>query len=264
MSLIRFTKMHGLGNDFVLIDCRGGIPSSDAGALAARLCDRRRGAGADGMLLLLPSQTAGCRMRIFNADGSEAAMCGNGIRCIALYARRRGILAGKSAVIETMSGLRDIYFAEDDLVTVDMGVPDVAQDEMTLDTPAGSYRVTAVSTGNPHGVIFVGGVSSLDVAGIGPYLECHRVWPDRANIEFIESDGRHRLRQRTWERGVGETDACGTGACAAAAAAVSRGIADWPVTVALNGGSLEIDCDRRGHLMMTGAAVEVFEGAIDV
>ncbi|MDO4320635.1 MAG: diaminopimelate epimerase [Bacteroidales bacterium] len=263
MSRMHFTKMHGLGNDFVLIDCRSVAPD-DLGALAVRLCDRRRGVGADGLLVLQQSDVADCRMRIFNADGSEAAMCGNGIRCIACYARRHGIVSGTTALIETMSGLRDICFAADGLVTVDMGVPRVASSDMTLDTACGGYKVISVSTGNPHGVVFVDRVGRFDVSGIGPLLECHPVWPDRANIEFVEPVDRHMLRQRTWERGVGETDACGTGACAAAAAAVAHGLASWPVIVDLNGGRLHIDVSPSGHMLMTGPAVEVFDGATDI
>jgi len=258
---IDFTKMHGLGNDFVLLDCMH-TRHHDLSALAATLCDRRRGIGADGLLALLPSDVADCRMRIFNADGSEAAMCGNGIRCIALYARNRRILTADSALIETMSGIRRVWFTGSGRVTVDMGIPQVADAPTRLTTAHTAAYVTAVSTGNPHGVVFVDNVANFDVCGIGPQLECHPIWPDRANIEFVQVTAPHNLRQRTWERGVGETDACGTGACAAAAAAVSQHLATWPVTVDLNGGPLTIDCTDDGHLLMTGPAVEVFSGII--
>lgn len=264
--MLHFTKMHGIGNDFVVIEDIGG---TDYNALGRRLCDRRRGIGADGLIVIGKDAEADCRMRIFNADGSEAQMCGNGIRCVGKYIHDRGLCASLTPAVATMSGIKQLTLhpGADGMiatVTVDMGAPAVS-DTYALHTPAGSFTVTAVSTGNPHGVSFVDNPDDIDILRIGPALECADVWPHKANIEFVQIADRHTLRQRTWERGVGETEACGTGACAAAATAVATGRADYPVAVHLLGGILTIDSDRAtGHTLMTGAAESVYIGKIDI
>ena len=216
-------------------------------------------------------------MRIFNADGTEAQMCGNGIRCVAKYIYDNGIVRKPSITVETLSGIRriEVHVGTDGLtetVTVDMGAPIMrpADIPVLFDGPqmleqpvmvnGREVAVTAVSTGNPHGVVFVDTFDGDPVSTLGPALECHPVWPEKANIEFVRVDDAHNLSMRAWERGAGETMACGTGACAAAAAAVATGRAQWPVTVNLIGGNLFIDCDADGHMQMTGPAVTVYSG----
>ncbi len=274
---IPFTKMHGLGNDFVYVDCLNRdidrLPE-----LAVEMSRRHTGVGSDGIIAILPSDRADCRMRIFNADGSEAQMCGNGIRCVAKYIYDNGIVHKRHITVETLSGLKtvDIHPGIDgltDTVTVDMGAPLTAPAdvpvafagdrmfEQPVDVGGSVVNVTAVSMGNPHGVVFVDSFDGDIVSTLGPALEQHSIWPEKANIEFVRVDAPDTLSMRAWERGAGETMACGTGACAAAAAAVATGRARWPLTVRLIGGNLFIDCDpTTGHIMMTGPAVTVYTG----
>lgn len=263
--MLHFTKMHGLGNDFVVIEDRA---DTDYNTLARRLCDRHRGIGADGLIVIGKDAVADCRMRIFNADGSEAQMCGNGIRCVGKYIRDNGLCSSPTPVIATMSGHKKLCLKQGadgkvESVTVDMGLPETGA-QYTLGTPCGDFSVTEVSTGNPHGVAFVSDPSAIELGVAGPALECAEVWPQKANIEFAAVDtDRHTVYQRTWERGVGETEACGTGACATAAAAVATGRADYPVEVHLTGGVLLIDIDpHTNHLLMTGPAETVFTGTV--
>lgn len=280
--LLKFTKMHGLGNDFVLLDCRGGDVAADFSVLARLMCDRTEGVGADGLLALCPSEHADFRMRIFNADGSEAQMCGNGIRCISKYVYDRAAGGRKPEMsVETLAGLRRVRIVGCDadgraaLLAVDMGrpvlepafVPIVAEGAcaggfVTLRTGSGARcSLMPVSMGNPHGVLFVDDAGAAPVAALGPELECHAAWPEKANIEFVQCMPDGSLRVRAWERGAGETRACGTGACAAAVAAVLSGRASWPVDVHLRGGMLGIDADAAtGSVVMTGPAAEVFDG----
>lgn len=266
-----FIKMEGLGNDFVLLDClKGNIPA-DAGALARRLCERRHGIGADGMLLVCPGKVCDARMRIFNADGSEAQMCGNGIRCVALFLHRAGY--PDEMEIATMAGVKRVRVSGE-MVTVDMGAPVWEAEsvpvrcetpvmlEADVDSGYGVLKVSAVSMGNPHGVVFTDHLIRYPVKRCGRALERHEIWPERANIEFVTVIDRHNITMRAWERGVGETKACGTGACAAAAVSVATGRADFPVEVRLPGGVLTIDSDAEGHIMMTGPARVSFEGNI--
>lgn len=279
---IEFTKMHGLGNDFVLIDCRY-APDRDFALLARRLCHRTEGIGADGLLLLLDSEIADFRMRIFNSDGSEAQMCGNGIRCIGKYVFDAAIAARRRTMtVETLGGVRSITVAgiSSDgcralTLAVDMGLPVLdpsrvpvrsvgdgsAPFTVSLDSGA-SVELMALSMGNPHGVLFVDDVDAAPVGSLGPELERHPVWPEKANIEFTQLLADGSLAVRAWERGAGETRACGTGACAATVAAVMSGRTSWPVTVRLRGGDLLIDTDAAGHIVMTGPAAEVFRGKI--
>lgn len=273
---IPFTKMHGLGNNFVYLDCMErevtGLPE-----LAVDMSRRHTGVGSDGIIAILPSENADCRMRIFNSDGSEAQMCGNGIRCVAKYIYDNKIVGKDRIAIETLSGIKtvEIHAGIDglvDTVTVDMGQPDFEPSavpvchtgpmiEEVLKIGDREVGVTGVSMGNPHGVVFVDSFADDVVGTMGPALEKHEIWPEKANIEFVRVDGEHTLSVRAWERGAGETMACGTGACAAAAVAVKTGRASWPITVRLIGGNLEIDSDSvDGHILMTGPAVRVYEG----
>ncbi len=257
--MIEFAKMHGLGNDFVVIDCTDGRTYDFAG-LAVAMCDRHFGIGADGLIAILPGLTADCRMRIFNADGSEAQMCGNGIRCVGKYVRDRGLVVSDCISVETLGGVKKLMLtygggADVESVTVDMGMPELRSDKM----PDG---MMALSVGNSHIVVFVDDVSGFPVDVRGPELERHPIWPEKANVEFVEVVALGELRQRTWERGVGETKACGTGACAAAVAAVRSGRATFPVKVHLLGGDLNIVAGPSGNLLMTGPAAMVFEGRI--
>lgn len=259
--------MHGAGNDFVVLDCRDAVPEKVDG-LARHLCDRHFGIGADGLLLICKSRIADFAMRIINADGSEAQMCGNGIRCIGKYIHDRGIKQDLKLTIETLGGIKTLALNAGDngqveTVTVDMGEAIIEKAAFEIKTASDSYDITAVSTGNPHGVVFTDDCNAIDIETCGPQLECHAYWPEKTNIEFVTVKSRHNICQRTWERGVGQTLACGTGAIAAATSAVARGLCDWPVSVKLDGGTLIIDRNPSdGHIYLTGPADEVFSGII--
>ncbi|MCM1051752.1 MAG: diaminopimelate epimerase [Paenibacillus sp.] len=276
-EVIRFTKMHGIGNDYIYIDCMKSIPER-LPELAREMSDRHIGVGGDGIVLICPSATADFRMRMFNNDGSEARMCGNASRCIARYVHDHNLSSNNPLSLETLSGIKalSLNIKEGDVVdsvTVDMGAPsldkseipvEVAGDnvvEMRVETPFGPVSVTAVSMGNPHGVIFVEDLDSIPFDDLGPYMETHPMWPDRANIEFAQVLNDREIRMRVWERGTGETLACGTGACATAVAGVLTGRTCRDVTLRLRGGDLNIEWrEADGHVMMTGPATEVFTG----
>lgn len=273
MEEILFTKMHGIGNDYIYIHCPDGAPS-DISDLSIEMSPRHTAVGSDGIILILPSDKADFMMRIFNADGSEARMCGNGIRCVGKYVYDKGLTDKTRLCIDTLSGIKhlDLHIGDDGqvaTVTVDMGVaateaPDVLPEGITVEKPvattAGDVRITAISMGNPHGVVFIDNMGSIDVHALGRELEMHEMWPDRANIEFARIDSPHDITMRVWERGSGETMACGTGACATAAAAVITGRCKSPVRVRLLGGTLEISVSPSGSILMTGPATTVFEG----
>ncbi len=278
VTTLRFAKLHGTANDFVYVDARDGFPG-DPAALAPRLCDRHRGIGADGLILLLRSETADCRMRIYNADGSVAEMCGNGIRGFAKFVHDRGLVRADPLRVETDAGVKTVRWELRDgrvaRVTVDMGTPvwdgrqiPVDADGEVIERPLAvdgtTYTVTCVSMGNPHCVVFREEIASLPLPVLGPRFEHHPFFPRRVNTEFIRVAGPGRLEMRVWERGAGETLACGTGACAAAVAAARTGRADRHVTVALPGGELEIEWRADDRVLMTGDAVEAFEGRIEV
>ncbi|WP_297209374.1 diaminopimelate epimerase [uncultured Flavonifractor sp.] len=255
---MKFVKMHGLGNDYVILNCLNGAPEH-LPSLAAELSDRHFGPGADGLICLLPSERGEFRMRIFNADGSEGEMCGNGIRCLGRYIWDRGLSAGRALEIETGAGLRRL---EDlgEMIRVDMGPPEVSPP-----VPAAAlgrqWSLIPVSMGNPHGVLFVEEPGALDLSALGPALERHPAFPGGINVEAVSVAAPDRLRMRVWERGSGETLACGTGACAALAAAVSAGLAEERAWVELPGGTLEVHWDRaEGTILLTGPAVTVYEG----
>ena len=274
--LLPFAKMHGCANDYVVVDGIGErVP--DPAALARAVCDRRRGVGSDGLLLALASQHADLRMRMFNPDGSEAEMCGNGLRCLVLFAISRGLVdRGTDLRIETGAGVLGATVHSLDgawaSIAVDMGAPRLdraaipmlgAPGEVIaegLEVGGRTHTITAVSMGNPHVVVFVEDVDAAPLETLGPALERHAAFPRRTNVEFVQVLSRTAVRQRTWERGVGETLACGTGACAVAVAGVLTGRTEHEVTVHLSGGDLHVRWDEAGGVRMTGPAVEVFDG----
>ncbi len=268
--------MQALGNDYVVIDNRDKkTDSTEATKLAKKLCDRRFGVGADGLLLVSNSSKADAKMQIFNADGSEAEMCGNGIRCFAKYCYENGIVKKNEFKVETAAGLKHLWLTiEKDTVKavkVDMGAPNwerkslpmlgegtcVNEDLMVEDEP---YKVSCVSMGNPHCVIFVDNVSDYAVDYVGPIVENHEAFPKRINVGFVEVVNKNELKLRVWERGCGETLACGTGTCAAVAVANLLKKAGDKVTVHLLGGDLQIEVGT--SILMTGPAEKVFEGKL--
>lgn len=277
---LKFTKMQGLGNDYVYVN---GFSQSvnDPSALARRVSDRHFGIGSDGLVLILPSRTQDVRMRMFNADGSEAEMCGNAIRCVGKYVHDHGISTKDILRVETAAGIKIVRLLKEGGevcgATVDMGepiltpaaipaiLPDGARGDRFLSLPVAvdgtEYAVTAVSMGNPHAVIFMDGIDALDLPAIGPKFENHPLFPQRTNTEFVEVAGEARVRMRVWERGAGETLACGTGACAVAVASFLNGRTGRTVDVELRGGTLRITWDENdGHVYMTGPAATVYDG----
>ena len=283
MTIIRFTKMHGCGNDYVYVDAWAETLPADLPALARAVSDRHTGVGGDGLIVVGPSTQAQARMRMWNADGSESEMCGNGIRCAAKLARDHGRVAGPSVRFETGAGLLDVELLEDGGgvrgARVAMGVPRLRPElvpvvhpgpgpllELRLEAAGRVHRLLAVGMGNPHAVCFVDDPEAFPVATVGPLLERHAAFPRRANIEFVarlaDEGGLPVLRQRTWERGSGETLACGTGACAVLVAAVLDGrIGGRQAIVRLSGGDLRIGwAADDAPVLMEGPAVTVFTG----
>ena len=273
MGELYFTKMHGCGNDFIFIDCLNG-EKRDLKNLAKRLCDRRFGIGADQLLTVHPSKIADFKMEIYNADGGQVEMCGNGIRCLARFVHDRGLTRKNELAVETLAGIIRPRLVGD-LVEVDMGEPilegrkiPVDADGRILDYPlevdGTTYRVTCVSMGNPHCVLYLDDPESLDLQRIGPRFEHHPFFPNRVNTEFIKVLDPEEIRMRVWERGVGETWACGTGACAAAVAGALTGRNGREVTVHLRGGDLLIEWRDDDRVYMTGGAEEVFQGTVKI
>lgn len=274
-SEIHFTKMHGIGNDYIYINCLESCPDN-LNSLSREMSDRHKGIGGDGIILILPSDVADFRMRIFNADGSEATMCGNGCRCVAKFLHDYRLTQKDTIHLETLAGIKvlSLNMASDEVesVTVDMGRHSLDPAEVgvttrdskpmvdaPVSTSAGIVRLTAVSMGNPHGVVIVDDLDKVDFDTLGPELERHPMWTDRANIEFVEVVSKDELRIRVWERGSGETLACGTGACASAAVTSLLGLTGSKVKARLRGGDLDIDLTS-GNIMMTGGATTVFTG----
>lgn len=263
--MLHFTKMQGLGNDYVYLDCTKSAPDN-LSALAVRLSNRNFGVGSDGLICIFPSEKADFRMRMFNADGSEGEMCGNGIRCVGKFVYDKGLTTKNQITIETLAGIKELkLFIRDNTVyevTVDMGVP-VVDTCVGIDVKGERYTGIPVSMGNPHWVIFCDEIDDLSLEEIGPIFEMHDYFPNRVNTEFVRREGSNLLRMRVWERGSGETMACGTGACAVAVAAYSSGLAGNEVTVRLTGGDLKIRIDElTKRVFMTGPAVTVFEGEL--
>lgn len=276
MVEMKFWKMHGLSNDYVVIDNRNErIGVAKAIRLAQRLCRRKLSIGADGLLLLSNSEVADVRMRIFNADGSEAEMCGNGLRCLVKYCYENNVVRKKEMEIETLAGIKKAWpvLVGDEVksVKVDMGKPILDRKaipmlgrgtciEERLDIEGKAFTVTCLSIGNPHCVIFVDDVQDLPVQDLGPKIENLKLFPKRINVEFVQVLNRNELNIRVWERGCGETHACGTGACASVAAASLLHKVNNEVTTHLLGGELRIEYS--GNLFMTGPAEKVFDGTM--
>ena len=261
--MLPFTKMEGLGNDYVYLNCLASTPD-DLPNLARRISDRHFGVGGDGLICICPSEQADVRMRIFNADGSEGEMCGNGIRCVGKFVYERGLVNRTTLWVETLAGIKRLRLTVSDgrvcAITVDMGAPVLAPSAEIL-VKGIAYTVYPVSMGNPHAVVYLPKVAGIALEELGPYFECHPMFPHRTNTEFVEILDRAHLRMRVWERGSGETLACGTGACAVVASAVSRGLCDREAVVHLLGGDLYISLSERdGHIEMTGPARTVYEG----
>lgn len=259
---MHFTKMHGLGNDYLYV--YGEVPSNIE-ELSIRLSERHFGAGSDGMIYISPSEIADFKMRIFNADGSEAKMCGNGIRCVGKYVYDKGYTNKKEIKVETLSGIKTLKLEVDSgkvkSVSVDMGKAVVGED-ITIDVDGDSVTLTPVSVGNPHAVIFVDDINTAPLTTLGPKIEHHKAFPDGVNVEFVQHLGVGELRMRVWERGSGVTMACGTGACASVAASVKNKLchAQEPVSVHLDGGTLKIAVGCDGGVTMIGPAEFVYEG----
>lgn len=275
---MRFTKMHGLGNDYVYVSGFGQSLPDDIPALAVAVSDRHFGIGGDGLILILPSDKADARMRMFNADGSEGEMCGNGVRCVAKYVHDHGIATKPRIAIETGRGVLTLDVTRDsagkaEWITVDMGepileaarIPTTLQGdpviEQAVEAGGTTWKGTAVSMGNPHFVIFVEELSKIDLSNVGPLLERHPVFPKRVNVHFAEVVDRSTVKMVTWERGSGITLACGTGACSVCVAGVLTGRTERAITAHLPGGPLKLSWPTdQGSVFMTGPATEVFSG----
>lgn len=277
---MEFVKMHGIGNDFIILDQfhHQNLPEEEYANLARQLCHRQFGIGGDGLILVLPSEKGDAKMRIFNADGSEPEMCGNGIRCFALYVYDQGLVKKNPLKVETLAGVLTLnLILEGEKVTgirVDMGepifspelIPVQADKEPVvgakLEVNGEEFEFTAVSMGNPHCVIFVEDYEALDFENLGPALEKHPLFPNRTNVEFIQINSPEEITMKVWERGSGPTLACGTGACASVVAASLNGKTGRQVTVHLPGGDLFIEWGEDNHVYMTGPATHVYKGVL--
>lgn len=275
---MKFTKMQGIGNDYVYVNCFQ-EKVENPGEVAKMVSDRHFGIGSDGLILIKPSDVADFEMDMYNSDGSRGAMCGNGIRCVAKYVYDYGLTHKTSITVNTASGIKYLDLTIENgkavQIRVNMGtpileaskIPVISEKEKVIDEPivAGNkeYRITAVSMGNPHAVTYIDDVKELDIEKIGPQFEHHSIFPDRVNTEFVKVLDRNTVEMRVWERGSGETLACGTGACAVAVASILNGYTEDEVTVKLLGGDLKIYWDRKENLVyMTGPAEVVFDGEI--
>lgn len=277
---MKFTKMQGLGNDYVYVNCFE-EKIENPSELAVKVSDRHFGIGSDGLILIRPSEVADFRMTMFNADGSESEMCGNGIRCVGKYVYDYGLTDKTEVSVETLAGIKYLKFlikdGKVDMVTVNMGepilkpelVPVVGEGDAVIDSPievdGKEYKMTCVSMGNPHSVVFVDDVDNFPLHEVGPLFEHHKAFPRRVNAEFCQVIDRTHAKMRVWERGTGETLACGTGTCATAVACILNGKTEDEVTITLLGGDLIIRWDRdKNVIYMTGPARVVFDGEIDV
>jgi diaminopimelate epimerase len=281
---LTFTKLHGCGNDYLFVDCTRGskLPgSAEIPAIARYVSNRRTGVGSDGVILICPDRLVDFRMEMYNADGSRGEMCGNGIRCVAKYAFDHGIVSKNEISAETGAGILTLQLftgadGKVDRVRVNMGKPRLTKAEIPmLGEPSGDqtvnqplnimhtvFHITTVSMGNPHCVIFIDDVDNYQVEKYGPLIENHDIFPRRTNVEFVQVISPTEVRQRTWERGAGETLACGTGASAVCVAGVLNGLTDSKILNHLSGGDLELEWAADGNLYMTGPAAEVFSGEI--
>ena len=273
---MEFTKMQGLGNDYVYVNCFK-EKIENPSEMAVKVSDRHFGIGSDGLILIKPSEVADFEMEMYNADGSRGEMCGNGIRCVAKYVYDYGLTDKTSISVETLGGIKyldlTVEHGKVTLVKVDMGtpilkpelIPIVAKGETVIDEPimvgGKEYHMTGVSMGNPHDVVFMDDIKNLEIEKIGPLFENHERFPNRINTEFVNVIDRHTAQMRVWERGSGETLACGTGACAVAVACILNGLTENTVTVKLLGGDLQIEWDReKNTVYMTGPAEVSFDG----
>ena len=275
---MKFTKMHGIGNDFVVVNALTQSPAeADLPEISRRVNHRKFGIGGDGLLLILPSKVADFRMRMFNPDGSEAEMCGNGIRCFAKYVYERKLIPETQVKVETLAGVKvlrlQIRSGRVEAVRVDMGVPRLLRSEIPmrgedngrvlnegLRVDGKRFEITAVSMGNPHVIVFDENVDSMQVAKWGPAIETHKAFPERTNVHFVQVCNAGEIIVRTWERGAGETLACGTGACASVVASALTGRTNRTVLVHLPGGDLRVEWMGDQRVVMTGPAEEVFDG----
>ena len=284
---MKFTKMHGIGNDYVYVNCFQ-EKIDEPSRVAELVSSRHFGIGSDGLILIGPSDKADFRMEMYNADGSRGAMCGNGIRCVAKYVYDHGLTNMTAITVETDAGIKALELTVQDgrvaMVAVDMGIPELTSNGLSvlLDAAGRSgltkeqiwesitvggreYEMIAISVGNPHAIVFVEETDTIPIEQIGPLFECHSRFPDRTNTEFIQVVSPEYQKMRVWERGSGETMACGTGATASVAAAVLAGLAEPEAQVKLLGGTLNFSWNQdNGHMMMTGPAAEVFHGEIDI
>lgn len=275
---MKFTKMQGIGNDYVYVNCFEETVK-DPARTAEYVSDRHFGIGSDGLILIKPSKVADCMMDMYNLDGSQGAMCGNGIRCVAKYVYDYGIVKKTELTVETKSGIKTLKLSVENgkvsQVEVNMGepilkaseIPIISENDQVLneaiEVDGAIYHMTGVSMGNPHAVVFLEDVENLDIEKLGPSFEKHPRFPDRVNTEFIQVLDSNTLKMRVWERGSGETLACGTGACASAVASALNGFTGNEVTVKLLGGDLKIRWDRESNqVFMTGPAATVFDGEI--
>ncbi|MCM1245266.1 MAG: diaminopimelate epimerase [Roseburia sp.] len=281
MSMLKFTKMHGTGNDYIYVNLFEEV-LEDPSEVSKIVSDRHFGIGSDGLICIAPSETADCRMIMYNADGSEGAMCGNGIRCVAKYVYDHGIVKKDAMSVETKSGIKHLELTVEDgkvvYVKVNMGeailapalIPVEADGEdfiaRTIQAGGKDYTVTCVSMGNPHCVVFAEDIDNMELEKIGPLFENHPLFPDRINTEFVEVIDRHTLKMRVWERGSGETISCGTGTCAVTVAAVLNGYCDRgeEIEVRIRGGALYDTYLKNGEVLMKGPATEVFQGQIEI
>ncbi len=275
---MKFTKMHGCGNDYVYVNCFE-EKIENPGMVAEVVSKRHFGIGSDGLILICPSEVADFRMRMYNADGSEGEMCGNGIRCVAKYVYDHHMTNETTITIETKAGIKTLDLTVEEgevtLVKVDVGepilepeqIPVFAQKNPVVNEPievdGREWKMTCVSMGNPHAVIFVEDTAHFELEKVGPHFEHHKVFPNRTNTEFVQIISRTEMNMRVWERGSGETLACGTGTCASVMAAILNGLTEHKVLVHLLGGDLVIEYDEKSnHIFMTGPATTVFEGEI--
>lgn len=277
---MKFTKMHGAGNDYIYVNCFEET-LADPGKIAKYVSDRHFGIGSDGLVLIMPSLKADFRMRMFNSDGSEAEMCGNAIRCVGKYVYDRGMTAKKEISIETLAGIKYLVLNTIDgkveTARVDMGEPILTPKDIPVNSDKDlfisepvrvldrEFRVTCVSMGNPHAISYVEDTDAFDLFKYGPVMETHPLYPKKVNAEFVQVVSRTVLKMRVWERGAGETLACGTGACAVLVASVLNNVSDRKAKIILLGGELTIEWDEKtNHVFMTGPATEVFTGEINI
>lgn len=278
--MIKFTKMHGLGNDYVYIDCTDEQKIKNISSLAQFISNRHFGVGSDGLILICKSDIADFKMRMFNYDGTEAEMCGNGIRCVGKFVYDKGLTKKDNITVETLAGIKKLKFnikkGNVETVEVDMGEPILEPDKvpviseeaivknLKIKARENEFKFTCVSMGNPHAITIVDNTKDFNIEKYGPVLERDEHFPRRANIEFIELVDKNNIKMRVWERGAGETLACGTGACASVVACALNGYIENEANVELLGGTLKIRWDKENnHIYMTGPATTVFEGEID-